>query len=197
MTRDMTALPGATKRKTMVGRVVSDKMDKTIVVAVERLARHRVYKRVLRLTSKFKAHDEDNTARVGDRVLIEESRPMSREKRWRLVEVVTRAGTPVEMVSEEPETTEALGGPGHPGRSRAEAEEAAARAEGEAAANNGAGGAGASGGEAVADSGATGAAGEAPQAKRAVAPEPADTRADASGEGSVAEAPASGKAARK
>jgi small subunit ribosomal protein S17 len=128
MTRDMTALPGATKRKTMVGRVVSDKMDKTIVVAVQRLARHRVYKRVLRLTSKFKAHDEDNTARVGDRVRIEESRPMSREKRWRLVEVVTRAGTPVEMVSEEPETTEALGGPGHPGRSRAEAEQATAAA---------------------------------------------------------------------
>jgi small subunit ribosomal protein S17 len=128
MTRHIAVLRGATKRKTMVGRVVSDKMDKTIVVAVERLARHRVYKRVLRLTSKFKAHDEDNTARVGDRVRIEESRPMSREKRWRLVEVVTRAGTPVEMVSEEPETTEALGGPGHPGRSRAEAEQAAAAA---------------------------------------------------------------------
>jgi small subunit ribosomal protein S17 len=124
----MTVMPGATKRKTMVGRVVSDKMDKTIVVAVQRLARHRVYKRVLRLTSKFKAHDEDNTARVGDRVRIEESRPMSREKRWRLVEVVSRAGAPVEMVSEEPETTEALGGPGHPGRSRAEAEEAASAA---------------------------------------------------------------------
>jgi small subunit ribosomal protein S17 len=124
----MTVVRSATKRKIMVGRVVSDKMDKTIVVAVQRLARHRVYKRVLRLTSKFKAHDEDNTARVGDRVRIEESRPMSREKRWRLVEVVSRAGAPVEMVSEEPETTEALGGPGHPGRSRAEADEAAAEA---------------------------------------------------------------------
>jgi small subunit ribosomal protein S17 len=172
MTRDMTAPPGATRRKTMVGRVVSDKMDKTIVVAVQRLARHRVYKRVLRLTSKFKAHDEDNTARLGDRVRIEESRPMSREKRWRLVEVVTRAGAPVEMVSEEPETTEALGGPGHPGRSRAEAEEAAAAL---------AAGATAPDGGTVADSGATGGAGEAPQAKRAVAPEPADTRAAASG----------------
>jgi hypothetical protein len=115
-----------------------------------------VYKRVLRLTSKFKAHDEDNTARVGDRVRIEESRPMSREKRWRLVEVVTRAGTPVEMVSEEPETTEALGGPGHPGRSRAEADEAAARAEGETAANNGAAGAGASGEASVAETPASG-----------------------------------------
>jgi small subunit ribosomal protein S17 len=124
----MTVVRSATKRKIMVGRVVSDKMDKTIVVAVQRLARHRVYKRVLRLTSKFKAHDEDNTARVGDRVRIEESRHLSREKRWRLVEVVSRAGAPVEMVSEEPETTEALGGPGHPGRSRAEADEAAAEA---------------------------------------------------------------------
>jgi small subunit ribosomal protein S17 len=123
-----TLAPTAGKRKTKIGRVVSDKMDKTIVVAVERLARHPVYKRVIRLTTKFKAHDEENTAHVGDRVLIEEWRPMSREKRWRLVDVVARAGAPVEMVSEEPETTEALGGPGHPGRSRAEAEEAAAAA---------------------------------------------------------------------
>src|SRR5439155_16827383 len=83
--RGVTVATGAGKRKTKVGRVVSDKMDKTIVVAVERLARHRVYKRVIRLTSKFKAHDEENAARVGDRVLIEEWRPMSREKRWRLV----------------------------------------------------------------------------------------------------------------
>src|SRR6266498_2052075 len=62
------------KRKTKVGRVVSDKMDKTIVVSVERLARHRLYKRVIRLTTKFKAHDEANEAHVGDTVLIEESR---------------------------------------------------------------------------------------------------------------------------
>ena len=65
------------KRKTKVGRVVSDKMDKTIVVSVERLARHRLYKRVIRLTTKFKAHDERNEAHVGDTVLIEESRPLS------------------------------------------------------------------------------------------------------------------------
>ena len=65
------------KRKTKVGRVVSDKMDKTIVVSVERLARHRLYKRVIRLTTKFKAHDEANEARIGDTVLIEESRPLS------------------------------------------------------------------------------------------------------------------------
>ena len=80
------------KRKTKVGRVVSDKMDKTIVVSVERLARHPLYKRVIRLTTKFKAHDEANEARVGDTVLIEESRPLSATKRWRLVEVVARAG---------------------------------------------------------------------------------------------------------
>ena len=81
-----------TKRKTKVGRVVSDKMDKTIVVSVERLARHPIYKRVIRLTTKFKAHDEANEAHVGDTVLIEESRPLSATKRWRLVEVVQRAG---------------------------------------------------------------------------------------------------------
>ena len=117
------------KRKTKVGRVVSDKMDKTIVVSVERLARHRLYKRVIRLTTKFKAHDEQNEARVGDTVLIEESRPLSATKRWRLVEVLSRAGdaTPIsELVSEEAATTEAIHGAAHPGRHRAdEADEAA------------------------------------------------------------------------
>ena len=78
------------KRRTKVGRVVSDKMDKTVVVSVERLRRHAIYKRVVRLSSKFKAHDEENTARVGDTVRIEESRPLSREKRWTVVEVVAR-----------------------------------------------------------------------------------------------------------
>ena len=80
------------KRKTKVGRVVSDKMDKTIVVSVERLTRHRLYKRVVRLTTRFKVHDEGNDARVGDTVLIEESRPLSATKRWRLVTIVHRAG---------------------------------------------------------------------------------------------------------
>src|SRR5687768_5743469 len=84
--------PSQGKRKTKVGRVVSDKMDKTIVVSIERLQRHPLYKRVIRLTTKFKAHDEDNDAHVGDTVLIEESRPLSATKRWRLVEVVARAG---------------------------------------------------------------------------------------------------------
>ncbi len=79
------------KRKTKVGRVVSDKMDKTIVVSVERLARHRLYKRVIRLTTKFKAHDETNDARIGDTVLIEESAPISKNKRWVVLEGATKA----------------------------------------------------------------------------------------------------------
>ena len=78
------------KRRNKTGRVVSDKMDKTVVVSVERLRRHPIYKRVVRLSSKFKAHDEENTARVGDTVRIEESRPLSAEKRWTVVEVVAR-----------------------------------------------------------------------------------------------------------
>jgi small subunit ribosomal protein S17 len=120
-----------TKRKTKVGRVVSDKMDKTIVVSVERLARHPLYKRVIRLTTKFKAHDEENDARTGDTVLIEESRPLSATKRWRLVEVVQRIGDrglPGDIVSEEAATTEAIHAAAHPGRVRAE-EAAAAEAE--------------------------------------------------------------------
>ena len=85
------------KRRSKVRRVVSDKMDKTVVVSVERLRRHPIYKRVVRLSSKFKAHDEENTARVGDTVRIEESRPLSREKRWTVVEVVAR-GSHEELV---------------------------------------------------------------------------------------------------
>jgi small subunit ribosomal protein S17 len=120
------AMTGATvngKRKTKVGRVVSDKMDKTIVVSVERLARHRLYKRVIRLSTKFKAHDELNEASVGDTVLIEESRPLSATKRWRLIEIVARAGDHGalgDIVTEEVETTEAIHGAAHPGRHRAD-----------------------------------------------------------------------------
>ena len=110
------------KRKTKVGRVVSDKMDKTIVVSVERLARHRLYKRVIRLTTKFKAHDDANEAHVGDTVLIEESRPISATKRWRLVSVIQRAGEhglPGEaVVAEEEAVTEAIHAAAHPGRNR-------------------------------------------------------------------------------
>jgi small subunit ribosomal protein S17 len=115
--------PVQTKRKTKVGRVVSDKMDKTIVVSVERLARHPLYKRVIRLTTKFKAHDEENDAHVGDTVLIEESRPLSATKRWRLVRVLQRAGehgSPADIVAEEAETSEAIHAAAHPGRTRAE-----------------------------------------------------------------------------
>jgi small subunit ribosomal protein S17 len=119
------------KRKTKVGRVVSDKMDKTIVVSVERLTRHRLYKRVIRLSTKFKAHDETNDAKIGDTVLIEESRPLSATKRWRLVSVLARAGehgTPLDLIAEETETSEAIHAAAHPGRVHAEAEAAAADA---------------------------------------------------------------------
>jgi small subunit ribosomal protein S17 len=85
------------KRRTKVGRVVADKMDKTVVVSVERLRRHPIYKRVVRLSSKFKAHDAENAARVGDTVRIEESRPLSRDKRWTMVEIVAR-GSHEELV---------------------------------------------------------------------------------------------------
>ncbi len=123
-----------TQRKTKVGRVVSDKMDKTIVVSVERLARHPLYKRVIRLSTKFKAHDETNDARTGDTVLIEESRPLSATKRWRLIEVVARAGeggSTSDIVSEEAETSEAIHSAAHPGRHRddADAETVAATAD--------------------------------------------------------------------
>jgi small subunit ribosomal protein S17 len=112
------------KRKTKVGRVVSDRMDKTIVVSVERLARHPLYKRVIRLTTKFKAHDETNDARVGDTVLIEEARPLSATKRWRLVSIIQRAGEhglPGEaVVGEEAAVTEAIHAAAHPGRRSSE-----------------------------------------------------------------------------
>ena len=113
------------KRKTKVGRVVSDKMDKTIVVSVERLARHPLYKRVIRLTTKFKAHDELNDAHTGDTVIIEESRPLSATKRWRLVKVTQRAGEhgdPTTIVADEAATSEAIHAAAHPGRGKHEAE---------------------------------------------------------------------------
>jgi len=111
------------KRKTKVGRVVSDKMDKTIVVSVERLTRHPLYKRVVRVTNKFAAHDEENQARIGDTVLIEESRPLSRTKRWRLIEVVSRGGEEAVtgIVADESATSEAIHAAAHPGRGREEA----------------------------------------------------------------------------
>lgn len=76
------------KRKVKVGLVISDKMNKTIVVRVNRLTTHKKYKRVIRCASKFKVHDEQNQAKVGDKVKIMETKPLSKEKRWRLVEVL-------------------------------------------------------------------------------------------------------------
>ena len=79
------------QRKQLVGRVTSDKMDKTVVVVVERTVRHTLYGKVLRRAKKYKAHDEKNECKVGDQVCIVESRPMSREKRWRVAEILERA----------------------------------------------------------------------------------------------------------
>ena len=78
-------------RKKRLGRVVSDKMDKTIVVAVETKVRHPLYGKTMNRTTKFKAHDENNEANMNDRVLIMETRPLSKDKRWRLVEIVEKA----------------------------------------------------------------------------------------------------------
>ncbi len=78
-------------RKTRVGMVVSDKMDKTIVVAIEDNVRHPLYKKIVKRTVKLKAHDEKNECRVGDRVSVMETRPLSKDKRWRLVEIIEKA----------------------------------------------------------------------------------------------------------
>ena len=80
-----------TSRKTRVGRVVSDKMDKTIVVAIEDRVAHPLYKKIVKRTYKLKAHDEKNEAGIGDRVRVMETRPLSKDKRWRLVEIVEKA----------------------------------------------------------------------------------------------------------
>ena len=78
-------------RKTRTGRVVSNKMDKTIVVAVEDHVKHPLYNKIIKKTYKFKAHDEENAAGVGDRVRVMETRPLSKDKRWRLVEIIEKA----------------------------------------------------------------------------------------------------------
>ncbi|MBR5799151.1 MAG: 30S ribosomal protein S17 [Lachnospiraceae bacterium] len=78
-------------RKTRTGKVVSDKMDKTIVVAVENHVKHPLYKKIVKDTYKLKAHDENNECRIGDTVKVMETRPLSKDKRWRLVEIVERA----------------------------------------------------------------------------------------------------------
>ena len=80
-----------TSRKTRVGKVVSDKMDKTVVVIVEDRVAHPVYKKIIKRTYKLKAHDENNECRIGDRVKVMETRPLSKDKRWRLVEIIEKA----------------------------------------------------------------------------------------------------------
>jgi small subunit ribosomal protein S17 len=83
--------PARNRRRVKQGRVASDKMDKTIVVVTETRVPHPVYKKIVRKLVRFKAHDETNSAKTGDTVRIAECRPMSRDKRWRLVEIVERA----------------------------------------------------------------------------------------------------------
>ena len=94
-------------RKERVGRVISDKMNKTIVVRIDRRVRHAKYEKVLTLASRFYAHDEKNEAKIGDRVRISETRPLSRLKRWRLVEVIERAAEENSPPAEEAATAAA------------------------------------------------------------------------------------------
>ncbi|GAB3041588.1 30S ribosomal protein S17 [Sediminivirga luteola] len=91
MSEQQQAAPARASRKIRRGLVVSDKMDKTIVVEIEDRVKHRLYGKVIRRTTKIKAHDEENTAGIGDTVLLAETRPLSATKRWRLVEIVERA----------------------------------------------------------------------------------------------------------
>ena len=121
------------KRKVFVGVVVSDKMDKTVVVAVDRLVRHPLYKKVIRKTSKFYAHDENNECRVGDIVEIMETRPLSKLKRWRVVRIIQRAKVPLPVAREEvaEETEEQLLEEvlGTPAEAQAQPEELSAEAQ--------------------------------------------------------------------
>ena len=78
-------------RKVMIGKVVSDKMDKTVVVAVETSVKHKVYNKIMKRTYKLKAHDEANECKIGDTVKVMETRPLSKDKRWRVVEVMEKA----------------------------------------------------------------------------------------------------------
>ena len=89
-----------TRRRRMVGRVTSNKMDKTAVVAVETIKQHPLYRKTIRTTKKYKAHDPNNQAQIGDVVRIEEARPMSKEKRWLIVEWVRRGEGPAIEVAE-------------------------------------------------------------------------------------------------
>ncbi len=82
---------GRNERKVLVGKVVSDKMEKTIVIAIETYKKHNLYHKRIKSTKKFKAHDEENQAKIGDIVKVMETRPLSKDKRWRLVEIVEKA----------------------------------------------------------------------------------------------------------
>ena len=84
-------MEGRNLRKVRVGRVVSNKMDKTIVVAIENRVKHPLYKKIVDRTYKLKAHDENNECNIGDRVRVMETRPLSKDKRWRLVEIIEKA----------------------------------------------------------------------------------------------------------
>jgi small subunit ribosomal protein S17 len=84
------------KKRTYTADVVSNRMDKTVVVAVKKTFRHPVYKKVIRRTSQFKAHDEQNECKIGDRVRIRETRPISRDKHWRVIEVIRRSEVPTD-----------------------------------------------------------------------------------------------------
>jgi len=98
----MAEAPVRKPRRTKTGRVTSNKMDKTVVVAVEMVTRHRLYGRTLRRTRHFKAHDEGNRCEIGDTVLIAESRPISKDKHWRVQEILRRGtGEPIEIAEVE------------------------------------------------------------------------------------------------
>ena len=103
---ETTAAPATGKRKTQIGYVASTKMNKTIVVEVARQKAHPMYKRVVAHTKKFYAHDEENAAHTGDVVKIEETRPLSKLKRWRLVEVVRRSKLAPETTAAAPQAQE-------------------------------------------------------------------------------------------
>jgi small subunit ribosomal protein S17 len=106
-TGEPTASAGEKTTRRVVGRVVSDKMDKSVTVAVERLIQHPIYGKFVRRTTKIMAHDEDNSCRIGDTVAISECRPLSKRKSWRVVEIVGRAAGSEEPRSEA--TAEAAG----------------------------------------------------------------------------------------
>jgi small subunit ribosomal protein S17 len=103
-------LPHELRRRTKTGRVVSNKMQKTVVVAVESMREHRLYGRNVRRTTRFKAHDEENRCQVGDVVIIAESRPISKEKHWVVREIVKETiGPGLEVLAEEPEVAAVTG----------------------------------------------------------------------------------------